>query len=180
MSAPKKQKQITLSEISVASVGRAIKQLDQAFNNNADKISVIQATIMVGYEQSSNFDVDGNAYCQKAAALANAIVKFSPDRAKKVVAFFKGKIPFSIVSNGEGGYKLSKLNWDLIKSPEVIQAEHDKRVEDAKGRAEKRKADNAETVAKANKADALQEQIRLLKAENAELKSRLAKLEAGK
>jgi hypothetical protein len=173
-------KQITLSEVSVASIGRAIKQLDAAFNNNSDKINVIQSTIMVGYEQSASFDVDGNAYCQKAAALANAIVKFSPDRAKKVVAFFKGKIPFSIVSNGEGGYKLSKLNWDLIKSDEILQAEHNKRVEDAKARAEKRKADNAETVAKANKADALQEQIKQLKAENAELKSRLAKLEASK
>jgi hypothetical protein len=175
-----KQKSITLSEISVASVGRAIKQLDTAFNSNADKINVIQATIMVGYEQASSFDVDGNAYCQKAAALASAIAKFSPDRAKKVVAFFKGKIPFSIVSNGEGGYKLSKLNWELIKAPEVLQAEHDKRVKDAKDRADKRKADNAETVAKANRADALQEQIKELKAENAELKSRLAKLEASK
>ncbi len=174
-----KQKSITLSEISVASVGRAIKQLDQAFNNNSDKIAVIQTSIMVGYEQGG-FDVTGNAYCQKAAALASAIAKFSPDRAKKVVAFFKGKIPFSIVSNGEGGYKLSKLNWDLIKAPEVIQAEHDKRVKDAKDRADKRKADNAETVAKANKSDALQEQIKQLKAENAELKSRLAKLEASK
>ena len=171
--------QITLSEISVPSVGRAKKQLDTAFNNNSGKIAVIQTTIMVGYEQGG-FDVTGNAYCQKAAALASAIAKFSPDRAKKVVAFFKGKIPFSIVNNGEGGYKLSKLNWDLIKSPEVIQAEHDKRVQDAKDRADKRKADNAETVAKANKADALQEQIKELKAENAELKSRLAKLEASK
>jgi hypothetical protein len=173
------KKEITLSEISVASVGRAIKQLDTAFNNNADKISVIQTSIMVGYEQGG-FDVTGNAFCQKAAALASAVAKFSPDRAKKVVAFFKGKIPFSIVSNGEGGYKLSKLNWDLVKAPEVLQAEHDKRVSDAKDRAAKRKADNAETVAKANKADALQEQIKQLKAENAELKSRLAKLEAGK
>jgi hypothetical protein len=178
MSAPK---QITLSEISVKSVARAIKQLDTAFNSNADKISVIQSTILVGYEQASSFDVDGNAYCQKAASLATTVAKFSPDKqAKNIVAFFKGKIPFSIVSNGEGGYKLSKLNWDLIKSPEIIQAEHAKRVQDAKDRANKRKADNAETVAKANKADALQEQIRLLKAENAELKSRLAKLEAGK
>jgi hypothetical protein len=177
MSAPK---QITLSEISVASVSRAIKQLDTAFNNNSDKIAVIQASIMVGYEQSVSFDTDGNAYCQKAAALASAIAKFSPDRAKKVVVFFKGKIPFSIVSNGEGGYKLSKLNWDLVKDDEVLQAEHAKRVKDAKDRADKRKADNAETVAKANKADALQEQIKQLKAENAELKSRLAKLESGK
>jgi hypothetical protein len=176
MSAPK---QITLSEISVASVSRAIKQLDTAFNNNSDKIAVIQASIMVGYEQGG-FDVTGNAYCQKAAALASAVAKFSPDRAKKVVVFFKGKIPFSIVSNGEGGYKLSKLNWDLVKDDEVLQAEHAKRVKDAKDRADKRKADNAETVAKANKADALQEQIKELKAENAELKSRLAKLEASK
>jgi hypothetical protein len=172
--------QITLSEISVPSVGRAIKQLDTAFNNNSGKIAVIQTTIMVGYEQSVSFDTDGNAYCQKAASLASAVAKFSPDRAKKVVAFFKGKIPFSIVSNGEGGYKLSKLNWDLIKSPEVIQTEHDKRVQDAKDRADKRKADNAETVAKANKVDALTEQVKQLKAENAELKSRLAKLESGK
>jgi hypothetical protein len=156
-------KQITLSEVSVASVGRAIKQLDTAFNNNSDKIAVIQSTIMVGYEQASNFDAEGNAYCQKAGALASAVAKFSPDRAKKVVAFFKGKIPFSIVSNGEGGYKLSKLNWDLIKAPEVIASEHAKRVEDAKNRADKRKADNAETVAKAKKADMLQEQIKELK-----------------
>lgn len=176
----KKTKQITLSEVSVASVGRAIKQLDTAFNNNADKINVIQSTIMVGYEQAKAFDTEGNAYCQKAGALASAVAKFSPDRAKKVVAFFKGKIPFSIVSNGEGGYKLSKLNWDLVKDDDVLQAEHDKRVADAKDRANKRKAEQAETVAKANKADALQEQIKQLKAENAELKSRLAKLEAGK
>jgi hypothetical protein len=171
--------QITLSEISVPSVGRAKKQLDTAFNNNSGKIAVIQTTIMVGYEQGG-FDVTGNAYCQKAAALASAIAKFSPDRAKKVVVFFKGKIPFSIVSNGEGGYKLSKLNWDLVKDDEVLQAEHDKRAKDAKDRADKRKAEQAETVAKANKADALQEQIKELKAENAELKSRLAKLEASK
>jgi hypothetical protein len=163
MSTPKKPKAITLSEISVASVGRAIKQLDTAFNNNSGKITVIQSTIMVGYEQASNFDTEGNAYCQKAGALASAVAKFSPDRAKKVVAFFKGKIPFSIVSNGEGGYKLSKLNWDLIKAPEVLQAEHDTRVEDAKTRAAKRKADNAETVAKAKKADMLQEQVKELK-----------------
>ena len=173
-------KQITLSEISVKSVGRAINDLSKAFNNNANKIETIQSTIMVGYEQASSFDVDGNAYCQKAASLANAIVKFSPDRAKKVVAFFKGKIPFSIVSDGGGGYKLSKLNWDLIKASEIIEAEHAKRQQDAKARADKRKADNAEIVAKANKADALQEQIKQLKAENAELKSRLAKLEVGK
>ena len=162
MSAPK-PKAITLSEISVASVGRAIKQLDTAFNSNADKITVIQATIMVGYEQAKSFDVDGNAYCQKSAALASAVAKFSPDRAKKVVAFFKGKIPFSIVSNGEGGYKLSKLNWELIKATEVLQAEHDKRVQDAKDRADKRKADNAETIAKAKQADALQGQLKELK-----------------
>jgi hypothetical protein len=173
-------KQITLSEISVASVGRAIKQLDTTFNSNADKINVIQASIMVGYEQAASFDIDGNAYCQKAGALASTVAKFSPDRAKKVVTFFKGKIPFSIVSNGEGGYKLSKLNWDLIKSPEVLQAEHATRVNAAKDRANKRKANNAEIVAKANTADAMQEQIKQLKAENAELKSRLAKLEAGK
>jgi hypothetical protein len=112
-----KQKAITLSEISVDSVGRAINDLSKAFNNNADKISVIQTSIMVGYEQGG-FDVTGNAFCQKAAALASAVAKFSPDRAKKVVAFFKGKIPFSIVSNGEGEYKLSKLNWDLVKDDE--------------------------------------------------------------
>jgi hypothetical protein len=178
MSAPK-QLAITLSEISVPSVGRAITQLNTSFNTNAAKINIIQSSIMVGYEQGG-FDVTGNAYCQKAAALASTVAKFSPDRAKKVVAFFKGKIPFSIVSNGEGGYKLSKLNWELIKAPEVLQAEHDKRVQDAKNRAVKRKADNAETVAKANKADVLAEQVKELKAENAELKSRLAKLESGK
>lgn len=168
---------ITLNEVSVASVGRSINQLSKAFNANAEKIDTIQATIMVGYEQSIKFEVDGNAYCQKAATLVNAVAKFSPDRAKKVVAFFKGKIPFSITSNGEGGYKLSKLNWDLIKASEVIQAEHDKRVLNAKNRAEKRKADNAETVAKAAKADALQEELKRLKAENAELKTKLAQYE---
>jgi hypothetical protein len=158
-----KKQAITLSAISVATVGRAIKQLDAAFNNNADKICVIQATIMVGYEQAQVFDIEGNAYCQKAASLASTVAKFSPDRAKKVVAFFKGKIPFSIVSNGEGGFKLSKLNWDLIKAPEVIEAEHEKRVNDAKTRAEKRKADNATTVAKANQADALTQELKQLK-----------------
>jgi hypothetical protein len=157
-----KNKAITLSEISVNSVGRAITQLNTAFNNNADKINVIQTTILTGYEQVE-FEVTGNAYCQKAAALASTVAKFSPDRAKKVVAFFKGKIPFSIVSNGEGGYKLSKLNWDLIKAPEVLQAEHDKRVKDAKDRANKRKANNAETVKKANQADVLAEQVKELK-----------------
>jgi hypothetical protein len=168
---------ITLSDVSVASVGRSITQLSKAFNSNASKIDTIQSTIMVGFEQAPSFDKEGNAYCQKAAALATTVAKFSPDRAKKVVSFFKGKIPFSITSNGEGGYKLSKLNWDLIKAPEVIQQEHDKRVSDAKTRAEKRKADNAEVVAKANKADALQEQIKQLKLENAELKTRLAQYE---
>lgn len=168
---------ITLSEVSVQSVGRSIAQLSKAFNANAEKIEVIQNSILVGFDQAANFDVDGNAYCQKAAALTNAVAKFSPDRAKKVISFFKGKIPFSIVSNGEGGFKLSKLNWDLIKAPEVLQAEHDKRVNDAKTRAEKRKADNTETVNKAARFDAVQEELKRLKAENAELKTRLAQYE---
>lgn len=171
---------ITLSEVSVASVGRSIAQLSKAFNSNAEKIDVIQATIMVGFEQSDNFDTTGNAYCQKAAALTNAVAKFSPDRAKRVITFFKGKIPFSIVSNGEGGFKLSKLNWDLIKAPEVLQAEHDKKSADAKTRADKRKADNAETVAKAARFDSIQEELKRLKAENAELKTRLAQYEKSK
>jgi hypothetical protein len=168
---------ITLSDVSVQSVGRSITQLSKAFNANAEKIDVIQSTIMVGFEQSTEFDKEGNAYCQKAAALTNAVAKFSPDRAKKVVSFFKGKIPFSIVSNGEGGFKLSKLNWDLIKAPEILQAEHDKKSADAKTRAEKRKADNAEVVAKATRFDSVQEELKRLKAENAELKTRLAQYE---
>ena len=157
-----KSKAITLSEISVASVGRAIKQLDTAFNSNANKIEVIQTSIMVGYEQS-NDDVARNAYCQKAAALASTVAKFSVDRAKKVITFFKGKIPHNITSNGDGGYKLSSLNWDLIKAPEVLQAEREKLSADAKARAVKRKAEQAETVAKATKADVLAEQVKELK-----------------
>ena len=169
-------KVITLSEVSVASVGRSINQLEKAFNANANKISVIQATILVGFEQSTD-EVESNKYCQKAAALPSAVAKFSTDRAKDVVTFFRGKIPHNITSNGEGGYKLSSLNWDLLKSPEILKAEADKKSADAKARGIKRKADNAEVVAKAAKADVLQEELKRLKAENAELKTRLAQYE---
>ena len=115
---------VTLKDSSLNAINREIGNLSRSFNSTANKINAIAGSILSGYEQAASFDGKdgGNAYCQKIPVLINTVYKFSPARAKDIIQFFAGKIPFGII-NRDGEYRLSKLDWGYLKAPEVLATE---------------------------------------------------------
>lgn len=170
---------ITISKISVDSIGSRIKQLEQDWNKSFRSIEFIQNSILIGFEQSPDF-VIGNAYCQKAGHLVNTVNKFSPDKAKKAIAFFEGKIPFPILSR-DGEYRLGKLNWDLMKTPDELEQAQTLKIQKQKERNDKTAANAAEKKAKlaafdtlTKRVDEKDDELKKLKLENDQLKQGLS------
>lgn len=169
---------ITLKDSSLNSIQREIGNLSRSFNSTTNKIDAISASILAGYQQAPQFDgkLGGNAYCQKIPALINTVNKFSPARAKLIIQFFAGKVPFSLIQR-DGEFRLSKLNWDALKDPEVLQAEAQVKADTRKAQADTRKAQRDEIVRKAGQAESLAEQLKIAKAELAKAKAELVKVQ---
>lgn len=166
-------KTITLSDVSLKTVSRAIAQLETSQKGIKERALTIAASILAGADQSG--ETERNAYYQRAGALVNA-VKANQSLVKELISFFDGKIPHVIrfrsdMNDGQGGYALSKLDWGLIQTPEQLAAR------DA-AKAEKR--EQSKTKA-ANSRQAVKDKVEhfdLLKAELEKYKIKAAKLEA--
>ena len=170
---------VTLKDSSLNAINREIGNLSRSFNSTANKIQAIAGSILAGYEQAASFDgkEGGNAYCQKIPVLINTVYKFSPARAKDIIQFFTGKIPFGIISR-DGEYRLSKLDWGYLKAPEVLAAEAQAKANNRKAQAESRKAEKDSVIKKAAQAESLAEQNKALKAELDKVRLALKKAEA--
>ena len=167
----------TITNVTLKSIANDIRNLGNAFNKQSNNIQSIADHILQGFEQSPQFDGKdgGNAYCQKIPSLVNTVYMFSPSKAKDVIAFFAGKIPFGIISR-DGEYRLSKLNWDLIKAPEILQAENKAKAEKRQASIDANKAKRTETLEKAKHADALKIQLEDERQAKLDLLSKLSKV----
>lgn len=139
---------ITLSDVSLKTVSRAIAQLETSQKGIRERALTIAASILAGADQS--VEADRNAYFQRAGALVNA-VKANQGLVKELIQFFDGKIPHVIrfksdMNDGQGGYALSKLDWGLIQTPEQLAARDAAKAE--KREQSKTKAANSRQVAK--------------------------------
>ncbi len=165
---------ITLSEVSLKSVSRAISQLETSQKGIKERALFIANSIISGSEQTKS-ETERNAYFQRAGSLVNA-VKANQGLVKELISFFDGKIPHSIrfkseLNDGHGGYALSKQDWALIQSPEQLAARDAAKAE--KRQTAKDKAANSRQAAK-DKVD----HFDLLKAELVAAQAEIAKLKA--